>query len=102
MGVESFLNQSVRVAHRDGFTEEGRDEYGDEETMSARVVPYHRMFYTANGKQATSKAKVYFAPDVSVSLTDRITLPDGSTPAIIEMGEMPDGHGDAYYKWAVL
>lgn len=98
MSVQGFLNQTVQLAARASLSDQGRPVYGTAVSVDARVEPRRRMMTTKDGQQVTSTARIYLSPETSVSVTDQITLPDGSTPEIIDLATVYDGNGEAAYR----
>jgi len=97
VSVQGFLNQTVRIAARTGFLE-GRPAYGTSKKAAARVEFRRRMTITKDGQQVASTARIYLSPDTEIAVTSQITLPDSSTPEIIDLGTVYDDHGNAIYK----
>lgn len=78
----------------------GEPSYGAAETIPCRVVHKPQRVLQATGQdtgrgveEVVSKATVY-TPVVGWLATDRITLPDGSQPRILEVRRYPDEDGD--------
>lgn len=97
MSIPGFLNQTVTIAARTGFSE-GRPAFGTPASASARVEFRRRMMPGKDGQQVTSTARIYLSPTTEIAVTSQITLPDSSTPEIIDFGTVYDGHGVAVYK----
>jgi hypothetical protein len=97
VSVQGFLNQTVQIAARTGFSE-GRPAYGTPAAAAARVEFRRRMFIAKDGQQVASTARIYLSPDTGIAVTSQITLPDSTTPEIIDVGTVYDGKGIAIYK----
>lgn len=96
MSVQGSLNQTVQIAARTGFSE-GRPTFGTPATAAARVEHRRRMMPAKDGQQVTSTARIYLSPTTEIAVTSQITLPDSSTPEIIDLGTVYDGHGIVVY-----
>jgi hypothetical protein len=97
VSVRGFLNQTVRIAARTGFSE-GRPAYGASIKAAARVEFRRRMTIAKDGQQVASTARIYLSPTTEIAVTSQITLPDSSTPEIIDFGTVYDDKGRAIYK----
>jgi hypothetical protein len=98
MPVSDFLDlmpATVTFAHvtgRDGY---GKASFGIAASYRARVV--YKMIRTSNiftGQDAVADGEVWLAGTVTPSdMDERITLPDGSTPKILNWEQFSDGDG---------
>lgn len=96
--VTAYLNQTVTLepfSSDDGY---GEKSYGEAATVSARV-DYKQTEVRSDkvrikrGETHISTAQVMLEGDQSVSLNDRITLPDGTKPPILAITKTPDVSG---------
>jgi hypothetical protein len=84
----------------------GRDDYGKAQvgspvTVMGRVVYKPELVRTNAGGGATNavrevvaKARVYFSGVPGWGMSDQITLPDGTSPAILAIPTYPDEDGE--------
>lgn len=84
------------VASRDAY---GKPTYATAVTYQARVVyKQTRIVNRINGQDAIATGTVWLAASILPSLDARITLPDGSTPTILNWEVFPDEDGDHHTK----
>lgn len=91
--VTAYLNQTVTLEPYASTDAYGARTYGAAASVSARVVRKRQEIRDAGGETRISKAQVLIEGDQSVSLSDRITLPDGTMPPILSIGKTPDVGG---------
>jgi len=84
------------VSSRDKY---GKPTYGTAVSYQARVVQKQtRIVNRINGQDAIATGVVWLAGSPTLSLDGRITLPDGSTPTILNWEVVPDEEGDHHTK----
>lgn len=83
------------VLSRDSY---GKITYGTGVSYQSRVVYKNKQVRSANGEIVMSAGTVWFAQTISISASDKITLPDGTTPQIISVEKYPDDRGDRFTK----
>jgi hypothetical protein len=91
--VTAYLNQTVTLepfSSDDGY---GEKSYVEAATVSARVDYKQTEVRSDRGETHISTAQVMLEGDQSVSLNDRITLPDGTKPPILAITKTPDVSG---------
>jgi hypothetical protein len=91
--IDHLLNQSVTIATRATVGNGGLNTYNSATTYAARVEPSRKKVLTPDGRELVSSAKVFLSASVVVNTTDRITLPDASTPEILDVKPNYDGDG---------
>ena len=84
MAIDILLNQSVTIAARSGFTN-GIATFGSPATVAARVEPLSKMILGKDGALHESHARVFLPASTTVLDDAKITLPDNSTPDILEV-----------------
>lgn len=74
----------------------GKRTYGGTQTSaSARVVYETRLMKDAEGQDIVSAGRVYlYGPYASLTLADKITLPNGTTPVIVGLETKKDVGGN--------
>lgn len=94
--ISAYLNQTVTLEPYASTNAYGEKTYGEGASVAARV-DYKQKEVRANSGGASelhiSTAQVMLEGDQSVSLNDRITLPDGTKPPIIAIEKTPDVSG---------
>lgn len=98
MTIEAdFLELMTQTVTREAFSSYdayAQASYAAGTSVTCRVVHKPRMVRNAEGKEVLSNAQIwcYGAPGFSVK--DRITLPDGTQPVILQVGKFPDENGN--------
>lgn len=77
-----MLTDTVTHEPYTGQNAYGVPQYGSPVQLPARVAYRVATLTNAQGQERTSQTTVYLNGDVEVSVRDRLTLPDGSKPAI--------------------
>ena len=77
-----MLTETVTHEPYTGQNAYGAPQYGAPVQLAARVAYRVTTLTNAQGQERTSTSVVYLNGDVEISVRDRITLPDGSKPAI--------------------
>jgi hypothetical protein len=79
--LSSFMPHTVTIAPYSAKNNYGEETYGATRTASAYVEPDTQVVSSSTIDEETRSKTAYIA-DTSITLRDRITLPDGSTPEI--------------------
>jgi len=96
--VSAYLNQTITRAPYSTLNVNGKKSFGEAEAVSARV-DYRQVEKkvmskgTAKGELHISTAQIMMEGDQSITLNDRITLPDGTKPPILAIEKIPDVSG---------
>ncbi len=79
--LTNFMPHTVTIAPYTAKNNYGEDTYTSTRTASAYVEPQKQL---AQGEQINSEtfSRVAYIADTSITLRDKITLPDSSTPEI--------------------
>jgi hypothetical protein len=72
----------------------GHQTGGTTKTYRAQVVWQNKLVRNAQGEQVVSACQVILYGVSGVTVEDAITLPDGTSPAIISVERFPDDSGD--------
>lgn len=73
--------------------------YGDPVTVRCKIVRMNVRALERDGRELTSTVQVFLAdPDMTVTANDRMTLPDGSRPAIVDVRSAYDESGPYYLE----
>ena len=79
--LSGFMPHTVTIAPFASKNNYGEDTYTTTRTASAYVEPSQNI-NDGNQTDEESRSKQAFIADTSITLRDKITLPDGSTPEI--------------------
>lgn len=72
--------------------------YGPAVTVRCQLSRTNKRALDRRGRELTSTAQMILAtPELVVTTDDRLTMPDGTQPAIIEVLSTPDSDGSPYY-----
>lgn len=101
MVVQSFVDlpllelmpDVVIIARRIGQDEYTTPQYGDDESYQARVEFKPHIVQSLEGQTLVASGKAILAVPIPVGLFDKITLPDGRSPTILEVQSSPDTVG---------
>lgn len=74
---------------KDGYS---RPSFTSPVTLKARIEQRNQFVRDNAGREVVSSTTVYLEP-VAVRIEDRLTLPDGSTPAILSVQSVDDEVG---------
>src|SRR5512133_1321077 len=103
MGLEQlvgkYAKQSVVVLARSGFDQYGSPTFPSTtaaSTYAALVIPKIQSIRTRNGVDKISTSQIYLSGNTTISIEDKITLPDATTPLILAVQKYPafDGSTD--------
>ena len=94
----SLLKQTVLIQTSTGADGYGQQAYGTAVSIPARIIGRNRLVRNVQGQEVISTVQIIVNGDVAVTTFSRITLPDGSTPLVIAVLEMPDAYGIPYHK----
>jgi hypothetical protein len=96
MSLAGLLNQTVSLE-----TFHSRDSFGDLSFNAAvsypcRIAYKYKQVLNEAGEEVTSRAQIGI--NVAVSVNDRITLPDTTTPSIIAVNKTYDRLGSFHHS----
>lgn len=60
------------------------------------IVKQPKMVRTVTGQEKVSSAQVYLTSAPTLTVKDRVTLPDGTKPVILSIDTFPDTRGDYF------
>lgn len=95
----------VTVSHRAYVTQ---DALGDGEPYAAAVprsgilIDRKQQYHSADGLEIQTQSRITFLGNIAVSPYDQITLPDGTTPPILEVKGPHDRTGGRYITTVVF
>ena len=97
---DEFLTDEVTREAYTGQNDYGEASYAGAVTLKARVVRKPELIITGAGEassaihEVVSTAKVYCSGVPAWGMRDRITLPDGTRPVILQVITYPDETGE--------
>jgi head-tail adaptor len=97
----SFMDSTVTVSTRSGHSNYGEATYSTSSaTYRARIVEKPGFIREAAGEtiQFSHTLWIRSTGSVSITATDRITLPDGTKPPIVAVERIPDEDGEHHVK----
>lgn len=74
----------------------GERQYSAAQTYRSRVNYKSRMVRAPSGEEVVSTAEVWFFQVTGIQVTDKITLPNGNQPQIIQIARHSDQRGDLF------
>lgn len=92
-----LLTDTVTLAPYVSQDAYGTPTYGATQTLAARVQYKVQRITNAQGQERVSQAKVFLDGTVTVALQDKLTLPDGRSPAIQLLYEVKDVDGSRHH-----
>lgn len=99
----SLMNQSVTIASTSTMNAVGDITYTTGKSYTARVVFGLHQVVDVNGREVTAAGKIYVGQTStgglpSVTPQAKVTLPDDSTPPIINISRYPDETGENHHE----
>ena len=98
----SLTAQTITLERRTSMDEYGAHAYGTAENLTARVVNRVRMVRDVAGQEVVSNTTIWIIGDHGIKAVDRITLPDGTQPPIINALTFPDESGLTHHQEVLL
>lgn len=80
--MQDMLTETVSLQHYTGMDQFGKPSYGPASTHPARVAYRVTTLVNAQGQERASNTTVYMDGTVTITVKDRLVLPDGTAPAI--------------------
>jgi hypothetical protein len=90
------LMAAVSLKSQTGLNDYGEPSVGAATSYSAVLTKRDRKVLSTSGAEVVSSMTVLIPENVSVSVTDQITLPDGTQPPIISVESILDSDGEPY------
>jgi hypothetical protein len=88
-----MMTQTIVWEQRTGTDEYGQGVFGAGQNLTCRIVSKERGVRTVDGGEAVSTTTIYVLGDYGITSVDRVTLPDGSQPVIVDVKSYPDENG---------
>lgn len=94
----AFMPETILHAPAGEYDQYGQPIPGPATAYRARVVYRSRLVRNVNGDTVAARGSCWLANGPVVSVTDTITLPDGSTPPILAVDGLSDETGVRFVK----
>jgi len=91
--LQNYLRQKLVVEHFVDSNEYDEYAYSEPVEYRARIQQKVKMVRNNQGQEVVSNAQIYLEGKVSITVKDRITLPDGVQPLIQSISNTPDKYG---------
>jgi hypothetical protein len=97
---DELLTETVTRQPYTGQDKYGQATFGSAENVQCRIVQRPEIVRQAGGestgvmREVVAKARIYCRAVPGWGLRDRVTLPDGSQPVILEVHTYPDEDGE--------
>jgi hypothetical protein len=97
----AFLTDTVMVAPYTGQDGYGAPTHGTPVATPCRVESRTQVFTNAHGQERVSRALIFFDGTVTLDIRYKLTLEDGTSPAIerVDLWKTPQGTPD---HWEVI
>lgn len=92
-----LFSSTVTVQAFVSRTSYGEPSYASPASYAARIVYKLRDIRRADGQVVTARSEIWLATSDAFSVNDLITLPDGSTPLILDIGGPTDETGGRHH-----
>jgi len=99
--TKRMLSEEVSLAAYNGTDAYGYPTFATAATYSARVQKQRKQVRDSDGNQVISTNTVMLASGASPSYDDKLTLPDGSAPRIMQITEALD-HKNVNHHWTIF
>lgn len=100
-GISDWLDMMTQVVTVEPFVSRdayGAATYGAATDYQARVNYKSHFIRTADAEQVVARGTAWLAADGPISVNDRITLPDGSQPLLLDSNGENDEAGPLYVR----
>ena len=95
---KDMMPHTVTVASLSSTDDYGAPTFGTAVSYSARVVSKPTHVKAADGAEVLARGYLWINGLPTITPTDKITLPDSSTPPILAIDKVPDEDGDHHVK----
>ena len=93
-----LLKDQVSLADITGRNDFGKPTFGAAVSYSCRIVHNNKLVRDRTGSDVVSTSQVWLTYVESTTVESQITMPDGSTPPILNIEKFPDESGSYYMK----
>lgn len=100
---DGMLAQTVVITTRSGHNAYGEPSWAAAgSTFRARIVAKPGFARSAQGEVVAVKSVIWVASTGTITVDDRVTLPDGTTPPVVAVESYPDEDGASYFSKIML
>lgn len=95
----------VSVTHRPYLQQDtfgDAEPYGTPVTRTGIYVDKKMNFHAANGEEIQTQSRITFLGNIAMTANDQITLPDGTSPPILEVKGFRDPAGGRFLTTVVF
>lgn len=98
-GLVAMLTQKIVVAARTGHTNYGAPTFSaSASTFKARVVDRPGFVRNNEGEDVAYRSIAWVASTGTLDVHSRYTLPDGTSPPVVQLERYPDEKGTHHHK----
>ena len=94
----ALMPSTVTISTRSSHNNYGEPSFGGGTTYRARIVNKAGFVRAADGETVEVTTVCWVASTGTIDISDRITLPDGTTPQILMVERFPDQDGTHHHK----
>ena len=73
MNINSLLNQTITIYHKNSYSADGRETVGAAQSIPARFLEVNKSRLLPNQQVVTIEGVVYLKADQAIAVNDRIT-----------------------------
>lgn len=92
------MPSTVSISTRASHNSYGEPSFGSATNYRARVVNKSGFVRSPSGENVEVRTVCWVASTGTIDISDRITLPDGTTPQIVMVERFPDQDGTHHHK----
>lgn len=93
-----LMPSTVTISTRTTHNNYGEPSYGSGTSYRARIVNKPEFVRGADGEVIEVRTVVWMRSTGTIDASDRITLPDGTTPPILAVARFPDDDGTHHHR----
>jgi len=97
-GFESWFRQSITLEPFSALDDYGAKTYGSPVEVACRIAQKDKKVRSASAEDIISTTQIYISGAQTVTVKDRITLPDNTQPVILEVRPVKGATGTAVMK----
>lgn len=98
-GTRTWLRSTVAISPYSGMDGFGQSTFSAAVDHKCLIVQKNVKTFAADGAEVVSSTQIYLDGSASISVNDKIVLPDSSSPRILNVGISNDiRDGSAYMK----
>lgn len=96
--LQALCPNTVTISPFSSMNSYGLPSYGTAVSHTCLLVKMPRMVRTVTGQERVSTAQIYLTSAPGTSVKDKVTLPDGTTPVILQVDTFPSDTETAYFE----